>query len=207
MKLLKKIRSLILPRYHRVWRTWDFVRYDIPNFVKNVWLFRSELTNTFEWDAMSSLKIMRSNLERVANYLEKNGREVAESRLKKVEKIRRAVVLIDLHLNEEFISWAEDQTGETLIDREIRFEKCEDREGLFRLADDLTEEERAHNGRIYAAAQEIATDTWMELFEILRGQDTKVYRILSDLYKGDHKQQAEMWDDWYDGSGLKHWWD
>lgn len=195
-----------MPNGYRIVRALDTVRYDIPNFLKNAWRYRHEITNTYDWDSMGSLRYTKAHLERVADYIEKRGHEVEESRLKKVEKIRRAVELIDLHLEELFTDWAEREMGETLYDSQIYFEKIEGTD-LSQMKDRLSPEERAHNGRIYDRAQEIAKETWMELFGILRGQDPGIYEILADFSKGDHKKQAELWSDWFDGSGMKHWWD
>lgn len=205
MKTFDKLISQ-LPYGYYILRTIDRVRYDFPNFLKNAWIYRAELTNTFDWDGTSGMRITAAHLKRVADYIEVKGHEVEESRLKKVKMIHRAVELIELHLEEDFISWAEQEMDEKIIDGQIYFEKIEGSE-YSQMKDRLTEDEKAHNGRIYKRAQEIATETWMELFEILRGQDSRVYRIMVDMHKGDSKRQFEIWDDWFDGSGLKHWWD
>jgi hypothetical protein len=207
MKNAKKILKFIMPRpYGRLWRAWNRVRYDLPNFLRNVWIYRAELTHTYDWDGTGTLEFTKAHLERVANYLEKRGNEVEESRLKKVKMIRRAVELIDLHLEERFIDWAEAEMDERLIDSQIYFQKIEG-SNLSEMKDHLTDEGRAHNGRIYERANEIAKETWQELFEILRGQDTRIYSILRELEDGDHRKQSEIWEAWFDGSGLKHWWD
>jgi hypothetical protein len=195
-----------LPYGYYILRTIDRVRYDFPNFLKNAWIYRKALTDTHDFDAMSGLRITGAHLKRVADYLETRGNEVEEHRLKKVKMMRRAVELIELHLEEEFIEWAEREMGEAVVDGQIYFEKIGGSDYSM-MKDRLTAEEKAHNGRIYKRAQEIATETWMELFEILRGQDTRVYSILTDLYREDYHKQAELWEDWFDGSGLKHWWD
>ena len=207
MEIIKKVYDTIAPRrYGRLWRTWDSVRYDIPRFLRNAWYYRAELTNTFEWDAMGSLRFTKAHLEKVAEYLEKHGHEVEESRLLKVQKIRRAVELLDLHLEERFTEWAEKEMGETLFDSGIYFEKIEGTD-LSEMKNRLTDSEKEHNGKIYKRANEIAKETWQELFDILRGQDTRIYSIMADFHKGDHKRLAELWNDWFDGSGFKHWWD
>jgi hypothetical protein len=207
MKIGKKIYDTIMPsKYGRVWRMWNSIRYDIPHFLKNVWIYRAEIGSIYDWESTGSLKLLKRHLERLAVYLEKHGHEIEEPRLKKVEKIRRAVDLLDLHIEEGFTDWAEVELGEELINNGFYFEKIEGTE-YSTLNDRLTAEEKAHNGRIYKRAQEIATETWMELFEILRGQDTRLYSILREFHENDHTKQAEIWNDWYDGSGMKHWWD
>lgn len=195
-----------LPHGYYLLRTIDRIRYDFPNFLRNAWCYRHALTNTFDWDSLSGMRITAAHLSRVADYLETKGHDSEESRLKKVKMIRRAVELIDLHLEEKFIDWAEAEMKETLFDSQIYFEKIEGSD-LSHMKDRLTEDERAHNGRIYKRAQEIAKETWLELFEILRGQDSRIYQIMMDMHKGDPKRQSEIWDDWFDGSGMKHWWD
>jgi len=207
MSMINKLVKLIKPApYGRLWRTWDKIRYDFPNFLRNIWIYRSELTHTYDWDGTGTLKFTKAHLERVANYLETRGHEVEESRLKKVKMIRRAVELMDLHIEERFTEWAELEMSETLFDSKIYFEKIEDSD-LSEMKDRLTPEEKAHNGRIYKKADEIAKETWQELFEILRGQDTRIYTVLREIDGGDHRKQAELWDAWFDGSGLKNWWD
>jgi len=208
MKIREKIRELMPSLYWTLKRKLDWIAYTVPNFFRNVYRFRNILANTYDWDATACLRMMKIHLERVANYLETNGQEVKEHRLKKVEKIRRAVALLELHSEEDFISWAEERTGEKVIETDYYFEKSEEHKGCYQMKDHLTDEEKAHNGRIYKAAQEIATETWKELFDILRGQDPEVYHILLELSKSsDPKQSSDLWFNWFDGSGLKHWWD
>ena len=96
--------------------------------------------------------------------------------------------------------------GEKLFDSQIYFKRIEGTD-LSEMKDRLTEEQKQHNGRIYKRAQEIAKETWMELFEILRGQDTRIYSAIADFHRDDHKKRAELWESWFDGSGFKHWWD
>jgi hypothetical protein len=207
MQNIKKLFTNLMPQpYGRVWRAWDRVRYDIPNFLRNAWLYRAELTHTYDWDGTGTLKFTKAHLERVADYLETKGHEIEDSRLKKVKMIRRAVELIDLHLEERFTDWAELEMGEKLFDSQIYFERIAGSD-LSEMKDRLTPEEKAHNGRIYRRADEIAKETWQELFEILRGQDIRIYSVLKELDGGDHRKQSELWDAWFDGSGLKHWWD
>jgi hypothetical protein len=207
MNMIKNLISLIKPApYGRLWRAWDQVRYDFPNFLRNAWIYRAELAHTYDWDGTGTLKFTKAHLERVAAYLETKGHEVEESRTKKVKMIKRAVELIDLHLEERFTEWAELEMGETLFDSQIYFEKIKGEE-LFEMKNRLTPEEKTHNGRIYKRADEIAKETWQELFEILRGQDTRIYTVLREIDGGDHRKQSELWDAWFDGSGLKNWWD
>jgi hypothetical protein len=63
------------------------------------------------------------------------------------------------------------------------------------LVDNETEEEKAHNKKVYERASEIEEQEWNELFELLKGQDYKNFNKEIDWYKQ------------FNGSGIKNWWD
>jgi hypothetical protein len=71
--------------YNVAWRT---IRYNIPNFLKNVWYFRAELYDFESWDYRFNLNLFQKSLESTADYLENYGIEEDASRKKKVAKIR-----------------------------------------------------------------------------------------------------------------------
>ena len=52
-----------------------------------------------------------------------------------------------------------------------------------------------------------AANEWDELFKILKGQDYKEYRKLVKLDKKKEIKNDNLWDEWFDGSGIKGWWD
>jgi hypothetical protein len=123
------------------------------------------------------------------------GIEVKITRMKKVAKMKRAVEILN-KLNEAcYIEMAEKEIGDLYMNP-IEFEPCEDRPGSYRLIDNDTPEEKAHNRKVYERAREIEDNEWKELWQIFKGQDLS-------KFNPDKKD----WDDWYDGSGMKNWWD
>jgi len=177
------------------YKLWETLRYDIPRFFKNIWLFRKSLWE-FKWYSYGySLNFVRESLEIMSEKFEHGGNEVPVPRMKKVAKMKRAAEILNRMNEDSYIEMAEKELG-GLYMNPIEFEECEDRPGSFRLVDNDTPEEKSHNRKVYQRAREIEEEEWNELWEIFRGQDMK---------KFNHKRKE--WDEWYDGSGMKHWWD
>lgn len=172
-----------LNRSQRIhYRILDSVRYGIPNFFKNIWVFRSSLYNYRWYDHSGVLNFMADSFSHMAKNLESKGLEVDESRLKKVEAMRRAEAIIRNTNESNFIQMAEDELGDLFMGNDI-------------FDDDLPEQEKEHNSRVFKRARELEENEWEELIQILKGQDyTKFYKEI-DWYKQ------------FDGTGLRGWWD
>lgn len=160
--------------YNILWRT---IRYNIPNFLKNVWYFRAELYDFEPWDYRFNLNLFQKSLESTAEYLDLYGIELDEYRVKKVAKMRRAIELLENNKKGNYVSRAEDELGE-LHTRDWFSDNLED----------LTEEETQHNKKVYKRSNEIEEKEWKELWQIIKGKKFKVY---------------EEWD----GSDIRSWWD
>ncbi len=65
----------------------------------------------------------------------------------------------------------------------------------------------AHNRKIYDRAHEIEELEWNELFVILKGQNVSEYSSLMNNLSPEERTKKDVWSDWYDGSGLRNWWD
>jgi hypothetical protein len=48
---------------------------------------------------------------------------------------------------------------------------------------------------------------WEELFKLLKGQNHEEYRKLYDAQSVLEEKNDNLWDEWFDGSGIKGWWD
>ena len=70
------------------WKTYDFIRYDFPYFLRNLRKFRKDLWRYRDWDAQCGLRMLGTSLEITADYIEKHGHEVVESSSKKIIKMR-----------------------------------------------------------------------------------------------------------------------
>lgn len=188
-------KSLKTLSRHQTWwyKTYDFFRRGIPNFVKNVWFFRKELWNFRGWDYSYNLQLFARSLESTSDLLENYGNEVEKTRNKKVAKIKRAIYLLHRIRTEEYILEAEKELGEL---KNTDFFSRED-----------TNEEREHNRKVFDRATELENMEYEELWQILKGQDKKefdeIYKNLSD----EEKKNFDHWENWYDGSGIKNWWD
>ena len=197
----KSIKRLI--RHNTWWyKTYSLFRHDLPRFFKNIWTFRKALWSHYWFDHHGTLKFLEIGLTNISDTVEKHGHEVDESRLKKVAKMRRAIVLIKNYNESNYIDMAEKELG-NLILRDWEFEDIKDKPGYTRLVDKDTKEEKAHNRKVFDRANEIEEKEWKELFEILKGQRHSEYLMFLD--KSEDKGNA--WDNWFDGSGLKGWWD
>jgi hypothetical protein len=183
----------IVTRERWYWKIWDLFRYDIPRFVKNIWRFRKALNRHHWWDGRSSLVFMQIAFKDIADNLETRGNEVDSSRLKKVKSIRRAIELLDHLNNDSYIELAENELG-PLIHYDWKFEDVPDKPGFCQLIEQETPEEKIHNSAVYERSRVLETEEWKELLQIIHGQD------YTKFTEGD-------WDDNFDGSGLKGWWD
>ena len=181
---------------HNTWwyKTYDLFRYDLPRFFKNVWRFRSALWNHHWWDHHGSLEFLQISLTHMSDNIEKHGSEVDEPRLKKVEKMRRAVQLIKNYREDLYIDMAETELGELVL-HEWEFEPSPDNPKYFQMIDKDTPEEKEHNMKVYKRAREIEKQEWNELFQILKGQDYAKFNKKTD------------WNKQFDGTGLRGWWD
>jgi hypothetical protein len=178
------------------WKTWDFLRYDMPRFFRNLWLFRKDLYN-YRWygGQHSVLPFMKTALMNMADMIDERGLEVTKSKDKKVAKMYRAAFLMERFIEDDFVDIAEQELGKLVI-HGFEFEPVPDKPGYSRLVDKETSEEKEHNNKVFERAREIEEQMWIELWTILQGQS---YTHLS--------KENQSWDEWFDGSGLNSWWD
>ena len=184
------------------WKTWDFLRYDMPRFFRNLWMFRKDLYS-YRWYSgqHAVLPFMKTALLDMANKIDERGMEVEKSKNKKVAKMYRAAFLMERMIEDDFIEIAERELGE-LQNTHIEFEPA-DKEGFWQLKDSDTPEQRIHNRKVFTRAREIEEQMWIELWSILQGQNTSHF----DVFKDKSKDPEQAWDNWFDGSGLRGWWD
>jgi hypothetical protein len=187
------------------WKTWDFLRYDMPRFFRNLWMFRKDLYN-YRWYSGQNavLPFMKTALTDMADKIDKRGWEVEHSKSKKLDKMRRAAYLMERFIEEDFIELAEQELGKVIC-HGFDFEPVPDKPGYSRMVDKETDEEKEHNSNVFARSREIEDQMWAELWTILKGQEYSDF----DKIKGDAKmkEQDDLYNNWFDGSGLRGWWD
>lgn len=185
-----------LKRQETWWyKTYEVFRYKIPMFFENIWYFKKELWEFRSWDHTFNLMLLGRSLEKTANTIEFYGHEVDVTRLKKVEKIKRAVEIIRGINEDNYLDRAQKELGE-----------LKNIGGWYTDIED-TPEEKEHNRKVFDLSNKIAADEWDELFSILKGQNHEEYCKLIDNATEEEKRKSNLWDKWYDGSGMKHWWD
>lgn len=182
---------------HQTWwyKTYEVFRYKIPMFLENLWYFRKELWSFRSWDYTFNLRLLSRSLEKTVNTLEFHGSEIDITRMKKVVKIKRVIEIIK-NINEgNYISKAENELGE-LKNSDWLWNNIED-----------TDEEREHNRKVFDLSNKIEIDEWNELWRILEGQNHDEFKKIYESTPDEEKHNQDLWNNWFDGSGIKHWWD
>lgn len=192
-------------RWH--WKVWEFIRHDMPRFFKNIWIFRKALYS-FRWygGQHAVLPFMETAVTEIANKVESRGNEVKSSADKKIAKMRRASEIMKLFIADDFVELAEKELGK-IVHHKWEFEPIEGKEGFSRLKDQDTEEEKEHNSKVFARAHEIEENLWKELWETLEGQDYTKFEKPPVEIESDNDKSYEHWQEQFDGSGLRGWWD
>ena len=192
-KFMESVERYIA-RQRWYWVTYDFIRYDIPNFFRNIWIFRKALREYHWWDSYGTQLFMKTSFEYMAPKYEKHGLEVESSRSKKVAKMYRAAKLLENNLEDKYVEMAEKELGEIKF-YPMEFIPSSNHPGCFELAEKGTKEEQEHERKVFQRAREIEQEEWEELCNIIKGQDYSKF------------DKGKDWDDQFDGSGLKNWWD
>lgn len=201
----KSLKKLI---WHesKIYKFYSFFRYDISRFAKNVWRFRNALANHYWWDHHGTLRFLETGLTHMSDNLEVRGNEVDGPRMKKVAAMRRAVELIKNYNESNYVEMAEAELGE-LYQRDWEFEEVPDKPGYSRLVENETPSEKKHNRKVFNRSRQIEEQEWKELWNILKGQNHVEYKKIVKNATEEERKNGDLWDNWYNGTGLNGWWD
>jgi hypothetical protein len=196
----------MIARERWYWKTWDFLRYDLPRFFRNIWIFRKALYNHRWWSGHHTVfNFIETSISDIAKNVDERGNEVRETSEKKIQKMRRVVEILGHFRKEDFIDLAEKDLGISIIHRDWEFEDSGEGNGTVSLVDNETEEEKDNNRRIFDRAREIEESMFKELWTTLEGQD---YSKFQQSPEGtDHNESYDNWLRQFDGSGIRGWWD
>jgi hypothetical protein len=202
--MLEKIVDII---YYdtKLWKVKDALIIGIPNFFKNIWRFRKELYQHQWWDYHFTLQMLYRSLSIMVVRLEKDGIEIDSHRLKKVNAIKRALAILKSEIDGDYIERAELKYGE-ISTRPFGFEPIENSTS-YRMVDNDTPAEKKHRNKVYAYANKLEEDEWKELWKIFEGQNIKQYSKLLKSKTKEEQKHSDVWGEWFDGSGMKGWWD
>lgn len=141
------------------WRYYRAKWYDWKRFLWAKRKYRRVLKDMNSWDYGSILRMMEFQLGILADHIEHNGMEVEESRMPKVEKMRKAIKLI--HHKQE------DDYAERCGYEDVGFKFVDQGDGTSTMEPE-DEEIARHNRRVFKEAHELEEKEWNELFETLK---------------------------------------
>ena len=120
-----------------------------------------EALKFYPWDYRYNLSTLRVSLEQTRDYIRDYGLEVDEGRLLKVERLNRAIQLLNIINDVDFITMAEKKLGKEIISS---FDKDPD--------NDLTwisnDKDSAYNKVIFDESNKLEEEHYTELFALLK---------------------------------------
>jgi hypothetical protein len=168
----------------------------IVNFIKNIWLFRKNLYN-YAWygGEYSILPWIKTSVDDMSSKMEKYGHEVEEERFKKIEKMKRLSYLIDVFLEDKLREVVEQELN---IKYEFKYDfvPVDESETTFRMVSNETPVQELNNAKIRKRVLELEKQYWEELWSIMKGPDYIRWR-----------KDGKSWEEWYDGTDIRNWWD
>jgi hypothetical protein len=189
----------------KLWKAWEFITRTIPRFFKNIWRFRKELASHEWWDYRYTLEMLYRSLSIMVVKLEKDGIEEDSSRMKKVNAIKRALELIKHKLDDDYIDRGELKLGE-INWKPFEFEPVGD--GTYSLTDNDTPAEKKHMKKVFEYARKLEDSEWKELWDILKGnQNMNEYKKLLKYTTPEELMEHKVWNNWFNGSDMRGWWD
>ena len=187
----------------KLWKVWDTITRGIPRFITNVYKFRKELYDHAWWDYRYTLEMLHRSLVIMESKMH-DGMEIRETRDKKVVKMQRAIQLLKSKIDDDYTDRAQKVLGEINF-RPFEFEEMED--GNYKMIDNDTVPEKKHMTKVFAYARKIEEAEWKELWKIFEGQDYKDYKKITKKLTPKEMQDMSVWNDWFDGSDMRGWWD
>lgn len=168
---------------------------NIPKFLKNIWLFRRALWN-HEWRENSgTLLFIEIAIGDIAKNLKTKGRGPKGSRLKEVFKMERVVKILKNIREDRYFDLIELELKRAYSSKDIKFVTIKDNPKCYELVDYSTDEQKKFNSDYINEVIKIQNKEWIELWEILKGQDYLAF------------DKEKDWNEQFDGSGLNNWLD
>ena len=164
------------------------------HFFKNIWIFRKLLWKHRWWDYGFTLLALKTSLEVMEKGMHA-GNEVRESRDKKIVKIQRAIEILQHLENADYMEMAENRLGKRYFYADFDLIPHESGGKELLIGENLTKGQKKINSQLREIKHEIEEKEWNELWDILRGQDYSKFNKVQD------------WNEQFDGTGLRNWWD
>ena len=141
-------------------------------------------------------KVIYAKPKGTREYVKSKGEMVLLSAyLKKVEKMNRVVEILKNIRESRYFDIVETELGRKYDTDNTRFVPFEGDSEFYELVDYNNEEQKEFNRKFFKRVTELEEQEWIELWEIMKGQDY------------DKFDKEKDFDDQFDGSGLRGWWD
>lgn len=138
-----------IKRHHTWWyKLYEFFRYNLPAFFRNLWTFRKELYRYRAYDYSFTLRLFRRGLEQLVDNV-RDGMEIDETRLPKIKQMERVIFLIKQLEDDTYIDRTEKELGPL---------------SPFSFEDIRTKEQVFHDRKIFAAVRELENSEWEEIW-------------------------------------------
>ena len=167
----------------------SWIRRDVPNFFRNIWKFRKALKAHRWWDYHGTMRFIEIGISDIATNIEKSGNEVAESRLKKVYQMKRAVEILKNINDDRYFDIVEKELGGKL-EVNIEWDPIAEDSNLYQMKNTNSDEQKEFNKKYCIRLRELEESEWNELWDILKG-----------------KAGAKEYGEKFDGTDLRGWWD
>lgn len=188
----------MISRERWYWKTWDWIRYDFPKGVYNIFYFWRVVWNFRPWDHHGQLSLWEKSMPRLRDSI-KNGNEIRISADKKVAQMDKLIEII-CRLNEDYyIKYAEEQLGHGV---DISYGVFGNKNG-----DEEPQEIKDKNRAIFNLSHELEERDWEDFFRILKGQDHEEFKKMRETLSEEEKRDHDTYHKWFDGTGIRGWWD
>ena len=188
----------MITRERWYWKTWDWIRYDFPKGVYNIYYFWRVVWNFRPWGHHGQLSLWEKSMPRLRDGIQ-NGNEIDISKDKKVYQMNELIDIIGRINEDYYIKYAEEILGyEVDTSYSIFGDKPHDEEPQII---------KDRNREIYDLSHELEEEDWENFYRILKGQDNKEYRKIYNGLSEEEKRDPNHYHNWFDGTGIRGWWE
>jgi len=193
-----KSLDIMISRERWYWKTWDWIRYDFTKGIYNIFYFWRVVWNFRPWGHHGQLSLWERSMPRLRDGID-NGLEVDISKDKKVYQMNELIDIIGRINEDYYIKYAEEILGyEVDTSYGIFGNKPEDEETQF---------VKDRNREIFDLSHELEEKDWENFYIILKGQDRKEYKEIYKTLTDEEKKDPDHYHNWFDGTGIRGWWD
>lgn len=151
-----------------VWEEIEYVWEKIIHFYYDLkwgfWALRKYfgiIINMRDYDYSDILIMLRLQIDILCKGIEKYNNEADESRIPKVDDMKRVIALLDRQMEDDYVGICGGLTN-----NKFSFEKI-DNSDLIEMVDTRTPDEKNHDNDIMKKAQDLEEKEWKEIWEII----------------------------------------